>query len=134
MSDHIFALLVHERSEPFETLRRTLKDLSVETFSVGTCKEAVDLITNCKPHIVFTDSAVSDGSWVSISNIAEQAEVPVSVIVVGTVPDTKLYLSVMERGAFDFIAPPFEHEPLNFVIRSAALNAHRRRELTACAS
>ena len=70
MSDHIFALLVHERSEPFETLRRTLKDLSVETFSVGTCKEAADLITNCKPHIVFTDSAVPDGSWVSISNIA----------------------------------------------------------------
>ena len=134
MSEHIFALLVHERAEPFDLLKRTLRDLSVETYSVKTCKEAEDLITHCKPHIIFTDSAVSDGSWVSISNLSEQADVPASIIVVGSVPNTKLYLSVMERGAFDFIAPPFEHEPMKFVVRSAALNAYQRRERTAQAA
>lgn len=130
MSEHIFALVVHERAEPFDLLKRALRDLAVETYSVATCKDAADLITHCRPQIIFADSAVSDGSWVSVSNLAEQAEVPASIIVVGSVPNTKLYLSVMERGAFDFIAPPFEHEPLNFVVRSAALNAHSRRERT----
>jgi DNA-binding NtrC family response regulator len=134
MSEHIFALLVHDRSEPFESLKRTLRDLSVETYSVGTCKEAEDLIAHCKPQVIFTEYAVADGSWVSISKMAEAADVPLSVIVVGTYPDTRLYLSVMERGAFDFVAPPFEHEPLNFLIRSAALHAHRRRGASAHAA
>jgi FixJ family two-component response regulator len=67
----------------------------------------------------------------TILNIADSAAVPLSVIVVAAVPDMHLYMSVMERGAFDFIAPPFEHEALNFVVRSAALNTHRRREVLA---
>lgn len=129
MSKRIFALLVHDRPEPFEALKRTLKDLSVETYSIATCKEAERLISQCKPHIIFTGSSVADGSWMSILNMAETADVPLSVIVVAAVPDTRLYLSVMERGAFDFVAPPFEHESLHFVVRSAVLDANRRREM-----
>jgi FixJ family two-component response regulator len=63
--------------------------------------------------------------------MADEADVPVNVIVVGNQPDTRHYLSVMERGAFDFVAPPFEHEPLSCVVRSAAQDVHRRREASA---
>ena len=112
-------------------MRAVLRDLSIETYSVSTCKEAEDLISECQPHVVFTESSMVDGSWVSILNMAEEANVPLSVIVVGALPDTRHYVSVMERGAFDFVAPPFEHEPLNLVVRSAALDAHRRREASA---
>jgi DNA-binding NtrC family response regulator len=131
MSEHLFAVLIHDHREPFESLRQILRDLSIETFSVSTCKKAEDLISQCKPHVVFAESSMVDGSWVSILRIAEEANVPLSVIVVGAHPDTRNYVSAMERGAFDFVAPPFEHEPLNFVVRSAALDAHRRREASA---
>lgn len=134
MREHFFALLVHDHPEPFESLKRTLRGLSIETYSVTTCKEAANLISQCKPHIIFTDDSLVDGSWKSILNIAEAADVPLNVIVVGAVPDSALYLSVMERGAFDFVAPPFEHEPLSFVVRSAALHANRRREALAHAA
>jgi PleD family two-component response regulator len=128
VSEHLFALLVHTKTEPFEALRETLHRLSVETFSVENCQQVHDLISQCKPHIIFTERWLADGSWLTISDMAEAAQVPVSVIVVAPVPDTRLYLSVMERGAFDLVAPPFEHEPLSFVVRSAALSAHQRRE------
>jgi len=128
MNDNVFALLVHDQVEPFESLRRVLRELSVTTFSIGTCKQAKDLIRQCQPYIVFTESALADGSWVSILEMAESADVPVSVVVVGSHPDTHYYLSAMERGAYDFVAPPFEHESLDFVVRSAALNAHHRRQ------
>lgn len=128
MSENLFALLVHDHLGPFESLTRTLRDLSVETYSVESCKEAEDFVSHCRPPIIFTGKSLVDGSWVSILNIADSADVPISVIVVGAVPDMDLYLSAMERGAFDFVAPPFEHEPLNFVIRSAALDTHRRKE------
>ncbi len=131
MAEHLFALLVHNRSESFESLKRTLKDLSVETYSVATCKEAAALIAQCRPHVIFTDKSLADGSWASILNIAESADVPLSVIVVAAHPDTRLYVSVMERGAFDFVVPPFEHEALSFVTRSAALHAHRCRNALA---
>lgn len=119
MSENLFALLVHDPLGPFESLTRTLRDLSVETYSAESCKEAEDLVSHWKPAIIFTGKSLVDGSWVSILNIADSADVPLSVIVVGAFPDMQLYLSTMERGAFDFVAPPFEHEPLNFVIRSA---------------
>ena len=77
-----------------------------------------------EPHAIFTENAVADGSWIGILHMAEAAQAPLSVIVGGALPDTRLYLSVMERGAFDFVAPPFEHESLNFVVRSAALNTN----------
>ena len=134
MREHLFALLIHSQPEPFESLRRALKELSVETYSMATCKEAQDLISQCKPHIVFMESLVADGSWMRVFNMAEASDVPLSLIVVGAVPDMRLYLSVMERGAFDFVAPPFENEPLNFVVQSAALNTLHRRQALALAA
>ena len=131
MSERLFALLIHDRREPFDDLRRTLKDLSIETYSVETCQEAKTLISQCRPQIIFTENSLPDGSWVSIQEMAEEAAVPLSVIVVGKIPDTRHYLSVMERGAFDFVAPPFEHKPLSCVVQSAAKDVHRRREASA---
>ncbi len=127
MKDHLFALLVHGEHESFTALRRVLWELSIETYSVETCREAQDLITQCEPHVIFAGASLRDGSWLSLVNIAEAVDVPVNVIVVGNVPDTRHYTSVMERGAFDFVAPPFEHESLNFVVRSAHLDVLRRR-------
>jgi FixJ family two-component response regulator len=42
--------------------------------------------------------------------------------------DTKLYVSVIEGGAFDFMAPPFEARDLAHVVRCAADNALMRRQ------
>jgi DNA-binding NtrC family response regulator len=131
MRDHLFALLVHGHLKPFESLKKTLWELSIETYSVATCREARDLITQCKPHVIFAEDVLPDGSWQSVLNIAEAADVPLSLIVVGSVPNTHSYLSVMDRGAFDYVAPPFEHEPLYHVVRSAGLAACRRREAAA---
>ena len=85
MSKHLLALLVHDHPEPFESLKQTLKDLSVETYSVESCKDAEDFIAQCKPQVIFTQCALPDGSWVSILNQSEAANVPLDVIVVGMV-------------------------------------------------
>jgi FixJ family two-component response regulator len=46
----------------------------------------------------------------------------------GQETDTKLYVSVIEGGAFDFMAPPFEALDLAHVVCCAADNALRRRQ------
>ena len=134
MSKRLFALLVHDRLEPFESLKTILRDLYVETYSVQTCREAEDLIIQCRPDLIFTEYLLPDGSWVHILSSAEKSSVPPNVIVVGTLADISAYSSARERGAFDFVVPPFEREPLNSLVRSAELDSRRRREATVLAA
>lgn len=130
MAERLFALLIHNGAKPFEALRRMLSDLSVETCTVATCQEAADLISRRRPDVIFTERAMTQGSWKSILNLAPQAEFPLSVIVVAAHVDMPFYLSVMERGAFDFVVPPFERAPLDFVVKTAARNTCSLRRPT----
>lgn len=133
MSDHILALLVHDQSETFDSLGRSLRELSVETLSVDTCKKAAATIFDSRPQVVFTQGALPDGGWMTILRITAGTALPPSVIVVEPIPDTRFYLSVMEAGVFDFIAPPFEHESLKFVLDGAVRCSHARRAAGAVA-
>lgn len=130
MQDQVFALLVHNRPETFESLKEALRHLSVDTRSVDTCREAEALLRQCAPHLIFADVSLPDGAWKGVLKLAEEADVPLNVIAVGAIPNSRVYLSAMEQGAFDFVAPPFELAPLDFVVRSAASDARLRREAT----
>ncbi|MGO8814833.1 MAG: response regulator [Terriglobia bacterium] len=134
MADNLFAMLVHNQADPFEELKSALRELSFETSSVATCEEAASLIAERPPRVMFTDKSLEDGSWVSILDLAESADDPPKVIVVAAHHDTQLYVSVLERGAFDFVAPPFERETLSFVTCSAALGTKHREDLVAPAA
>ncbi len=134
MNEHLFALLVHGHSERLDSLKRTLEELSIDTSSVETCREARELILRRRPAVILAESALPDGSWSNLLNIAETAHVTLSLIVVGAFPNSQSYLSAMDHGAFDFVAPPFEHESLGFVVRSAELDACKRRAIATFAA
>ena len=134
MCDRFFAILVCDQFNPLESLKLALKNLEVETFCVPTLEAARRLIPQTDPHVVFTATSVADGSWVDVVNLANEARTPFNVIVVSANKDTKLYLSTLERGAFDFVLPPFEHQALDFVVQSAGQDARRRRQLLAHAA
>lgn len=136
MQNRTFALLVHNstnriRSEVMESLRRALRKLSVDTWSVRNRDEAGSILAQNHPEIIFTDSCLADGSWVDIVNTNKNAEAPANVIVVNPTADTQLYITAMERGAYDFVVPPFEQEGLAHIVRSAQDNARSRREAQA---
>lgn len=127
MNDNFFALLVYDQKGPVESLKTALKDLPVETCSVRTLDEVRRLIPQTHPHVVFTDTALPDGSWKDVINVVEKSETPVNVIVVGKNQDIEFYVTALERGAFDFVLPPFEHDALGFVVKTAGEDARHRR-------
>ena len=131
LNPHPFVLLVHDQPHPLESLKPVLRDLSVETFSVRTCEEAGQLITQTELQLVFTDTSLPDGSWADVVRMAEMASSPVDVIVVGAKEDMRLYLSALEGGAFDFVLPPFEHDALEFVVESARRDVRLRKSAAA---
>jgi DNA-binding NtrC family response regulator len=106
-----------------------LEQLAVSTVRTQNLAEAGQVLSRVNPPLlVFTESELADGSWADVVSLSARASSPVSVIVVGREIDTKLYASVIEVGAFDFIAPPFDAPDLAHVVRCAADNALARRE------
>ena len=84
--------------------------------------------------LVFTDTQLPDGTWADILALAQKAKLPVNVIVVARVVDTRFYVEVIETGAFDFLAPPFNATDLAYVVRSAMDNVVARRAAPARAA
>jgi DNA-binding NtrC family response regulator len=134
MNHRFFALLVHDRPVPFESLKSALKNLNVEVSSVHSVEAAERLIPQTEPDLIFTDTALPDGSWPDVIGLADKCHTPMNVIVVSPYKDIKLYLSALDRGAYDFLLPPFEHNTLDFVVACAGEDTRHRRHARARAA
>lgn len=129
MKGTIRALLVQARHDPLDALRMALEEQSINIFCARNCAEAaLALLSNCPPHMVFTEIQVADGNWADVLALAGKAAAPVNVIVVAPFVDIRFYVQAIERGAFDFIVPPLSDPELLHVVRIAAENALSRRQ------
>jgi len=128
MKAELSALLLHVRSDLLQALQLALQGLSVKTSQASSCSEALRMLEGPDPpELIFTDTQVLDGTWVDAIRLAEKAPTPVNVIVVSRSVDVHFYIEVIEAGAFDYIAPPFEASGLAHVTCCAAGNVLRRR-------
>lgn len=123
----LFPLLVDAKKDSLMDLNFLLKELSVDVSRAQSYAEVEHLLDHTHPELIFTGTKISDGSWRDIIGLTEMASVPATVIVVGQYHDTDVYLSAMEGGAFDFILPPFEREPLAHLVTAAADDVRSRR-------
>ena len=129
MKEPIKALLVQARPDPLDTLRLALEEYALEIRTARNCGEAaLALWSDRPPHLVFTEAQLTDGNWADVLTLAARASEPVNVIVVAPHVDLLLYIQAVERGAFDFIVPPFSDPELLHVVRIAADNALARRQ------
>jgi len=115
------ALLVHGEGEPLGSLNKALHGLKVDADHADTCKEALRFLRRATeaPDVVFTDTALPDGSWRELLDAARYLRVPAKIIVVSRTEDPWLYLEAMESGAFDFMIPPFTTADVEYILRYA---------------
>jgi DNA-binding NtrC family response regulator len=131
MSENSLALLVYGDEETFGALRKALQSLGIPTLRVNTYEDARrELREASLPKLVFTSTELPDGNWEDIVRLAAGACEPVQVIVVRRFIDLKLYLQVLQSGAFDFIVPPFLTPGLAHVVRCATRKRPGRSEPT----
>ena len=129
MRGTVTALLIFHQTKPYSDLEAALEKLAVRTGRARTVAEACRILSTVNlPLVVFTESELPDGNWTDVVGLSAKAPSPFSVIVVGQAVDTRFYVSVIEGGAFDFMAPPFEAPDLAHVVRCAADNALMRRQ------
>ncbi len=128
MKEAASALFVHHESESFGGLEKALEGQFVKAYYASNCREASRLLENSNPpHVIFTDTTLPDGTWADVVGLAAKAAMPVNVIVVARLVDMRLYADVIQRGAFDFLAPPFVPSDLAHVVRCALENVVSRR-------
>ncbi len=129
MEKKITALLVHGQTEHMQALEKMLRQQGITMQHVGTCQAAAEALAGAyAPPLIFTDTILPDGRWTHVIRLAEGATQPANVIVVARHKDTRLYVEAIEKGAFDFIVPPFTTIELAHVVRCATDNVLDRRE------
>ncbi len=127
MRKDMLALLVSAEPGPIASLEIGLRQQSMKTRRVRTCREAKEsMAREAKPDIVFSDISMPDGTWADVVKITKREHNAAEVIVVSRLPNTELYMEVMERGGFDFISPPFAASDLAYVVQSATGDLSKR--------
>jgi DNA-binding NtrC family response regulator len=100
----------------------------VVLYHAHTCGEAEEIIGRLCPAVVVCALNFPDGDWRRILQLAQEASMPCSVIVVSQHEDVPLYLTAMESGAYDFATLQASKTELSWIIRCAIGNSENRRE------
>ena len=120
------ALLVGRRC--MGALQQALQEQGFQTCRARNCAEVQAVLQEPgSPRLVFSDTALPDGTWVEVVKFAAEAREPAQVIVVSRLADLRLYLDTLERGATDFVAPPFVGHDLAHIVRCAVGGRPRQR-------
>jgi DNA-binding NtrC family response regulator len=128
MKPKVTALLVHHRNDRFFTLQLVLEALSIKVIRARSAKEAEKQLCEMPcPHLVLSDTVLSDGNWMDILDVAAKAMEPVNVIIVAPRADTELYLDTLDHGAFDFMTDSFTVPQIAHILKCAIDNVGRRR-------
>ncbi|HUZ47610.1 MAG TPA: response regulator [Terriglobia bacterium] len=120
MNDNGTTLLVLKQDERSKALQNLLAGQGVETELVGSVQQARRTLEHGTFYAaIFADTELADGTWADVLALATTVHGPVPVIVVSRFADTKLYIHALERGAADFIVPPFGVHEVAHVLRCA---------------
>ena len=122
MGDELWTLLVYDEEEPVRHVERMLLGQGMRTRRVRNYSGARTALEEAvPPALVLTDTSFPDGTWADVLKTARAATTGAPVIVVSGLVDMKLYLDVLERGAYDFVVPPLTSAELAHIVRAAIL-------------
>jgi DNA-binding NtrC family response regulator len=120
MAEQINALLVHAKDQSYADLTPVLGSLSIKVVHAQSFREASVLLKKQGAiDLIFTGTNLEGGGWADVLALAQHAKSYLPVIVVSRIVDAGLYLDALERGAFDFVTPPFLTSDLAHIVRSA---------------
>jgi DNA-binding NtrC family response regulator len=112
-------LIFRPKNDIFGKLKQVLERQGVVTTVAATYEEArAQFERDGHLHVLFTDTETPRGTWADVVEASAEEHVP--VIVVSRLVDLNLYIDVLEKGATDFVVPPFQAADLAYIVHNAA--------------
>lgn len=120
MAEQINAVIVQGQQEIFSDLEQVLQSLGIRVVRSKNCRETSLILERLVDiDLVFTGTALPDGSWVDVLEQTRRLSHFVPLIVVSPVADVGLYVDALGKGAFEYITSPILASDLAHIIRSA---------------
>lgn len=108
--------LIREASE-FAVLSTCLRDAGVELSREDDVSGAVSRHSDCPAQLVICDA--DDVHWETALEAFQQLGNMPPVVVLTRTVDRRLWLDMLQAGAYDVVAKPYEPQDLHWVVRSA---------------
>jgi DNA-binding NtrC family response regulator len=114
----ISVLIVGEQGGCLPKLKESLEALGIRARCTQLSEVEGELKRPQPPDVIFTAMEPADERWFDVLGLASRlGKQP--VIVASRVIDLRFYLDAMDRGAFDYVAAPFEPRGLGYIVDSA---------------
>src|SRR5260370_1445263 len=93
--------------EDARRLSLMLHDLPLEVSQVATLQQARAKLQQEEYDVILTEARLPDGGWLNVLHLAREAPHAVEVIVTDPQADARLWSQVLNLGAYDLLAQPF---------------------------
>ncbi len=122
------SLVVSPHAEDLAFLESRFKEANWTLYMAGTYREAIAELSRIRVPVVLSECQLPDGNWKDmLSRLAPMLERP-RLIVFSRHADERLWAEVLNMGAFDLLAIPFQEDELVFTIGSAWLDWEGEQE------
>ena len=114
----VMLIMARERRLP---LLEALESCGFDALPVCDCREARRILeTEPKVQVVLTDTVLPDGDWRRVLEIVAHRCPNIEVVVSSRFDDHKLWIDVLEQGAYDVLVEPYEREEVRRIVETAA--------------
>ncbi|MEK7822165.1 MAG: sigma-54 dependent transcriptional regulator, partial [Planctomycetota bacterium] len=112
-------------------MKKALEKDGYSILEASSGKEALELIRNRLPDLVFLDINMPEMNGLEVLEKTRGMECPPMVVVITAYGSERTAVEAMKKGAYDYIAKPFDIEELRLIARNAleklALQDENRR-------
>jgi DNA-binding NtrC family response regulator len=120
MQDKLTVLVISADLEGRRTVNRILEALSVNTIACSMVSEAQQVLSLQRPHLVFCDERLPDGSYADLLEWKHPGQIPPPIVVLTRTGEWELYMDAMREGAFDVIRSPWDPTDIELSLLRAA--------------
>src|SRR5579863_10033629 len=124
-------LIIDDEANLRKTLAEILSGKGYEILEAADGAEAIDLLANCAPDLVFTDwrmpKAGGEEVLRHIRNEKRLATIP--VIVITAFGSSHNAIEAVRLGAYDFVMKPFDLEEISLTVERALAHSSLNREV-----
>jgi DNA-binding NtrC family response regulator len=100
-----------------------LRTLPVALEHARTLAQARSKLLSTDYEAVLTESAFPGGNWLDVLHLARESPREIRVIVTDPHADARFWAEVLNLGAYDLVAQPFEEDEVRRILRNACARA-----------